>query len=122
MKRGRVLDHLVDLPSLVAELHLRGFDQDKVDSALRCLVHVFAVEGQASPEHGGILAEDLISTYDLEVVQAATELFLEKSKVLGREVFRVRWGCQETAKTMERELWNHVSHPWAEYVSQIDGR
>lgn len=121
MKRNLAQTSPVDLPSLVTELHLRGFDQDKIDAALRCLVHVYAVQGSASGE-GGILAEDILNSYDLEVVQVATELFLEKSMVEGKEVLRVRWGCEESAKTMERELWNHASHRWEEFVSQLDGR
>ena len=112
----------VDLISLFSELHFRGFDQDKVDTALKCLAHVHAVQGYASSEVGGVLAEDIINTYDLEIVQAATELFLEKSMAEGKEVFRVKWGCEEAAKTMEAELWNHASHRWEEFVSQLDGR
>jgi len=112
----------VDLPALVSELHLRGFDQDKVDSALRCLVHVYVVQGYAATEVGGILAEDILSTYDLDVVQAGTQLFLEKSMTQGREVFRVRWGCEVAAKTMENQLWDHSSQRWEEFVSQVDER
>ncbi len=122
MKENQDIHLLVDLASLVSELHLRGFDQQKVDSALRCLVHVYAVQDLASTETGGILAEDIINSYDLDVVQAGIQLFLEKSMVQGREVFRVRWGCEDTAKTMERELWNHVSHRWEEFVGQLDPR
>ena len=111
----------MDLLSLVTELHFRGFHQDKVDSALKCLAHVYAVQGYATGD-GGILAEDVINSYDLEVVQAAGDLFLEKSLVHGKEVFRVKWGCEDAAKTMQRELWNHASHRWGEFVSQLDGR
>ena len=121
MKENGVLA-VVDLISLVSELHFRGFDQDRVDSALKCLAHVYAVQGYASEDTGGILAEDVINTYELDIVQAASELFLEKSMDQGKEVFRVRWGCEEAAKTMERELWNHASHRWEEFVSQLDGR
>jgi hypothetical protein len=112
----------VDLPSLVTELHLRGFDETKVDSALKCLAHVYAVQGYASAEAGGVLAEDIVNTYDLDVVQAASELFLEKSMLQGREIFRVRWGCEGAAKIMEGELWDHASHRWEEFVTQLDGR
>ena len=112
----------MDLPSLVTELHFRGFDESKVDSALKCLAHVFAVQGHASPDGGGVLAEDMVDNYDLDVIQAASQLFLDKSMVQGREVFRVRWGCEGAAKAMEAELWNHASHRWVEFVSQLDGR
>ncbi len=106
----------------MSELHLRGFDQDKVDSALRCLVHVYAVQNSASPGVGGIIAEDIVNTYALDVVQAATELFLEKSMVQGREVFSVKWGCDEAAKVMEQELWDHSAQRWEEFVAQLDDR
>jgi len=122
MKETLVHRILVDLPSLVSELHLRGLDQEKVDSALRCLVHVYAVQDFASPDGGGILAEDIISTYHLDVVQAASQLFLETTMAQGREVFRVKWGCEDAARTMERELWNHTSQRWEEFVAQIDDR
>jgi hypothetical protein len=112
----------VDLPSLVTELHLRGFDEIKVDSTLKCLAHVYAVQGYASTDAAGVLAEDIINSYDLDVVLAASELFLEKSMVQGREIFRVRWGCEGAAKIMEGELWDHASHRWEEFVSQLDGR
>ena len=112
----------MDLPGLVSELHLRGFDQDKVDSALRCLVHVYAVQGYLATDVGGILAEDILNTYELDVVQAGTQLFLEKSMAQGREVFRVRWGCEVAAKTMEDQLWEHSSQRWDEFVSQVDER
>ena len=62
---------IVDLPSLVAELQIRGFDQDKVDNAIKCLVHVYEVQ-DSNLEAGGILAEDLISVYEPDVVQAAS--------------------------------------------------
>lgn len=112
----------MDLPALISELHFRGFDQSKVDSALRCLVHVYEVQAFASPDVGGILAEDLVATYDMDIIQAASELFLDRSKVLGKEVFRVRWGFQDTAKMLEDELWQHASSRWEEYVAQSDGR
>ncbi len=112
----------VDLQSLATELHLRGFDQQKVDSALRCLVHVYAVQNSEQTESGGILAEDLVSTYSLEVVQAASELFLEKSMLQGREVFRVRWGCEDSARTMEERLWENSSGRWETFVSELDDR
>jgi hypothetical protein len=112
----------VDLPSINTELRFRGLDQEKVDSALSCLVHVYAVQDFASPDVGGVLAEDIINVYPLEVVQAASQLFLEKSMSQGREVFRVKWGCEEAAKTMKAHLWEHGSERWEEFVNQVDGR
>jgi len=112
----------VDLPSLTTELHLRGFDIDKVDSALRCLVHVHAVQDSTLTDAGGILAEDILDTYELSVVQAATELFLDRSLVQGRDVFRVRWGCEAAAEAMEDQLWSHASERWEEFVAQLDER
>ena len=112
----------MDLPSLVTELHLRGFDVDKVDSALRCLVHVHAVQDHTPADTGGILAEDILDTYELSVVQAATELFLDRSRTQGRDVFRVRWGCEAAAEAMEDQLWSHASERWEEFVAQLDGR
>ena len=112
----------MDLQSLVTELHIRGFDQNKVDSALRCLVHVYAVQGSASSDTGGILAEDILDKYELDVVQAATQLFLEKTMSEGKEVFRVRWGCESAAEEIEEQLWAHASSRWAEFVARIDER
>jgi hypothetical protein len=111
----------VDLPSLVTELQIRGFDQERVDSAIKILVHVYEIQDSNS-EAGGILAEDLINTYEPEVLQAATEIFLDKNMVQGREVFRVRWGSDDTAKTMDKQLWEHASDRWQEFVSQVDER
>ena len=112
----------MDLQSLMSELHLRGLDQDRVDSALRCLVHVYSVQDTASPETGGILAQDILDNYELNVVQAAIQLFLEKAMSQGREVFRVRWGCETAAETMQEQLWDHVAHRWEEFVAQLNDR
>ena len=112
----------MDLLSLASELHLRGFDQDTVDAALRCLTHVYAVEGVAAPEQGGILAEDIVNTYPPDVVQAASELFLDATEVQGREVFRVRGGYQDAAETIEEELWSNSAGRWGEFVAQLDDR
>ena len=122
MKRTLAQFNLVDLPSLVSELHLRGFHTDTVDCALRCLVHVYAVQDSTSLEKEGVLAQDLLDTYPLEVVQAATQLFLDTSMAQGREVFRVKWGCEAAARTMEEELWAHATQRWEEFVGQLDGR
>ncbi|HUK80780.1 MAG TPA: hypothetical protein VLU91_08995 [Nitrososphaerales archaeon] len=112
----------MDLPSLMSELHLRGLDQSKVDSALRCLVHVFSVQDAASSEGGGILAEDILDSYDLDVVQAAAQLFLDKAMSQGREVFRVRWGCEAAAEAMQEQLWTHAADRWEEFVAQLNDR
>ena len=106
----------------MSELHLRGFDQEKVDEALRCLVHVHAVQDSPPGKDGGILAEDILNKYDLGVVQAATQLFLDRSMSQGREVFRVRWGCEVAAESMEEQLWAHASSRWEEFVAQLDER
>ncbi len=122
IKENQAKQTLVDLSTLATELHLRGFDQEKVDSALGCLVHVHAVQDAASPEVGGVLAEDILNTYPLEVVQAASQLFLETSKFQGREVFRVKWGCEDAAEKMEDELWRNATERWEEYVAQVNRR
>jgi hypothetical protein len=105
----------------MSELHLRGFNQDKVDEALRCLVHVHAVQ-DSSEDGGGILAEDIINKYDLNILQAATQLFLETSTSQGMEVYRVRWGCEAAAESMEEQLWDHASSRWEDFVAQLDER
>jgi hypothetical protein len=112
----------LDLPSLTTELQLRGFDQERVDKALRCLVHVYAVQDHTSPDKGGMLVEDVVNTYPMEVVQAASELFLEKLKAGGVQVFRVKWGCEDAAKNMEGQLWDYASHRWNEFVAGADER
>ena len=112
----------MDLQSLVSELHLRGFNPDKVDEALRCLVHVQAVQGCAPADAAGILAEDILKKYDLDVVQAATQLFLERSMSEGKEVFRVRWGCDAAGESMEEQLWSNARSRWEEFASQLDER
>jgi hypothetical protein len=112
----------VDIPSLTTELHLRGFDQENIDSALRCLVHVHAVQDTASPDSSGVLAEDILNTYPLEVVQAASQLFLDTLKSEGREVFRVRWGCEDAAVQMEERLWENGSKWWEGFVEQLNER
>jgi hypothetical protein len=56
------------------------------------------------------------------VVQAAIELFLERSLVNGKEAFRLKWGWEEAAKIEDRELWDHGSPRWSEFVSQLDDR
>jgi hypothetical protein len=122
IKENRVQVILVDIPSLTTELHLRGFDQEMIDSALRCLVHVHAVQETASPDATGVLAEDILNTYSLEVVQAASQLFLDTLKAQGREVFRVRWGCEDAAAQMEERLWENGSKWWEGFVQQLNER
>ncbi len=122
IKENPVSIFLVDLASLVAELQLRGLAQESIDSALKCLVHVYAVQDTASPDAGGVLAEDIVNTYSLDVVQAASQLFLETVKSHGKEAFRVKWGFDDAAKNMEKELWEHASGRWEEFASQLDQR
>ncbi|HUK79830.1 MAG TPA: hypothetical protein VLU91_04130 [Nitrososphaerales archaeon] len=112
----------MDLQSLTSELHLRGLDQSEVDSALRCLVHVYSVQDTVSLEAGGILAQDILENYDLNVVQAATQLFLDKAMSQGREVFRVKWGCDSAAGAMQDQLWDHAAYRWEEFVAQLNDR
>jgi len=106
----------------MSELHLRGLDQSKVDSALRCLVHVYSVQDSASMDAGGILAQDILENYELTVVQAATQLFLDKAMSQGREVFRVKWGCESAAAAMQDQLWDHAALRWEEFVAQLNDR
>ena len=112
----------MDLSSLATELHYRGFGQEMVDSAFRCLVHVHAVQDHASDEKKGILAQDILDKYPLEVVQVASELFLERTKAGPQEAYRVRWGYEEAAATMEEQLWDHTCSRWDEFVSSLDER
>ena len=112
----------MDIPSLTTELHLRGFDQEKIDSSFRCLAHVHAVQDMASPDAAGVLAEDILNTYSLEVVQAASQVFLDTLRADGREVFRVRWGCEDAAVQMEERLWENGSKWWEGFVQQLNER
>jgi hypothetical protein len=122
MNENRHCGGVLDLPSLMTELQLRGFDQDKVDSALRCLVHVYAVQDHTSKGGGGMLVEDVVNTYPIEIVQAASEVFLDKLKAGGLEVYRVKWGFEDTAKMMEKQLWDLASAHWNEFVAGADER
>lgn len=112
----------VDLPSLLAELHIRGLSREKSRSALKCLQQVHMTQAFASPEGAGVLMEDLAANYDLDVIQAASQLFLEKRMVQGREVFTVKWGCENVAEGVEKESWKRVSHKWETYVQGLDDR
>ena len=112
----------MDLPSLISERHLRGFDQRKVDETLMLLVHVHEVQDYASTEPGGVQAADILKAYDTDVIQAAIELFLERSMMNGMEVFSLKWGWEEAAQIEDRDLWDHGSPRWGEFVSQLDRR
>ena len=112
----------MDLVSLVTELQFRGLDQAKVDSALKCLVHVYAVQDNTNPDAGGVLVQDVVSTYPLDVVQAASELFLERQNSAGLEVYRLRWGYTEAARMMEKQLWDNTSLRWEEFMAPLDDR
>jgi hypothetical protein len=111
----------LDLNSIISELQIRGLDQDKVDSALRCLVYVQAVQEMTS-EDGGVLAEDILNNYSMQVVQAATEVFLEKTKVHGLEVLRIKWGCKGAAETLEKQMWDYAAARWDEFVESLNER
>ena len=112
----------MDIPTLITELQLRGFGQEKVDTAIRCLVHVHAIQDFTTDGNGGVLVEDVVSTYPVEVVQAASELFLERSKSGAQQVYRVRWGCEDAATNMEEQLWDLSSSRWNEFVSNVNDR
>ncbi len=112
----------MDLASLVTELQFRGLDQAKVDTALKCLVHIYAVQDSTGSETGGVLVQDVVSTYPLEVVQAVSELFLERQKSSGFDVYRLKWGYEAAAKLMEKQLWDNSSLRWEEFMSQVDDR
>ena len=112
----------MDLDSLTAELQIRGFDQNRIDTALRCLVHVFEVQDHTSKEKGGVLVEDVLNTYPLEITTAASELFLERLSSFGRDVFRVRWGFENAARRLERQLWENGSDRWREFIQGFDDR
>jgi len=38
------------------------------------------------------------------------------------ELFRVKWGCEAAADSMEGALWSNSSTRWSEFVSQLDER
>ena len=104
----------------MTELQIRGFDQQRLDSALRCLVHVHSVQDFTNSEGGGVLAADILSSYPLEVTQVASELFLERLVVAGQDVFRVKWGFDEAARWVERRLWENSAVRWEEFVEGLD--
>jgi hypothetical protein len=112
----------VDIDGLITELQIRGFDQAKVDSALKCLVHVHAVQDFTNDETGGVLVKDILSSYPFEVTNAALELYFERSTVYGQDVFRVKWGYDVAARRLERQLWQNSSARWQEFVDGLDER
>jgi len=112
----------VDIDGLITELQIRGFDETKIDSALRCLVHVHAAEDFTNDDAGGVLAKDILNSYPFEVTCAASELYFERMTVYGQDVFRVKWGYDVAAKSLERQLWQNASARWEEFVAGLDER
>ena len=112
----------MDIKGLVTELQIRGFDQAKIDSALKCLVHVHAVQDFTNDDAGGVLAKDILNSYSLEVAQAASELYFERATVYGQDVFRVKWGYDSATKWLEKQLWLNASDRWEEFVGGLDER
>ncbi len=85
-------------------------------------MHVHAVQDSTGPDTGGVLVQDIVNTYPLEVVQVASELFLERLKAAGTEVYRLKWGYDDAAKMMEMQLWDNASFRWEEFASGLDDR
>jgi hypothetical protein len=112
----------VDIDGLITELQIRGFDQQKIDSALRCLVHVHAVQDFTNGDEGGVLVKDILSSYPFEVTHAASELYFDRMTVFGQDVFRVRWGYDAAARFLEKQLWQNASTRWEEFVEALDER
>jgi hypothetical protein len=112
----------MDIDGLITELQIRGFDQARIDSALRCLVHIHAVEDFTNDDAGGVLVKDVLNSYPFEVSQAASELYFERMMVYGQDVFRVKWGYDAAAKFLERQVWQNASARWEEFVEGLDER
>jgi len=112
----------VDIDGLITELQIRGFDQGKIDSALRCLLHVHVVEDFTNSDGGGVLVTDILNAYSLEVTQAAAELYFDRTSVHGQDVFRVKWGYEAAARFLEKQLWQNSSTRWQEFVDGLDER
>jgi hypothetical protein len=113
---------VVDLEGLITELHIRGFDDQRTDSALRCLVHVYAVQDCTNEEGGGVLVKDILNSYPLEVAQVASELYFERLAVCGQDVFRVKWGYEAAARSLEKQVWENASARWVEFVAGLNPR
>lgn len=112
----------MDIDGLTTELQIRGLSQEKIDSALKCLVHVYSVQEFTNSEGGGVLAKDILSSYPLEVAQVASELYFERLNICGQDVFRVKWGYDAAAHSLERQLWENASARWREFVEVLDDR
>ena len=112
----------MDIDGLTTELQIRGFDQAKIDSALKCLVHVHAVQDFTNNEAGGVLVKDVLNSYPFEVISAALELYFERMTVCGQDVFRVKWGYDAAAQKLEKQLWQNASARWQEFVDGLDER
>jgi hypothetical protein len=112
----------VDTDGLITELQIRGFDQAKIDSALKCLVHVHAVQDFTNEDTGGVLVKDILNSYPFEVTSAASELYFERMTACGQDVFRVKWGYEAAAHRLERQLWQNASARWQEFVDGLDER
>jgi len=112
----------VDISGLITEFRIRGLDQRKIDSALKCLVYVQSVQDVTNSEGGGVLVKDVLDSYPLEVTQVASELYLEKLALWGFDVFRVRWGYDSAARSAARRLWDGASSSWEKFADGLDGR
>lgn len=112
----------MDIDGLTTELQIRGFDQAKIDSALKCLVHVHAVQDFTNEDTGGVLVKDILNSYPFEVTSAASELYFDRMAVCGQDVFRVKWGYEAAARLLERRLWQNASARWQEFVDGLDER
>jgi len=112
----------VDIDGLITELQIRGLDQAKIDSALRCLVHVHAVQDFTNDDAGGVLVKDILNSYPFEVSQAASELYFERITVYGQDVFKVKWGYEAAAKFLEKQMWQNALARWEEFVEGLDER
>lgn len=112
----------MDIDGLITELQIRGFDEAKIDSALRCLVHVHAVEDFTNDDAGGVLVKDILNAYPFEVTSAASELYFDRMTVYGQDVFRVKWGYDAAAKWLEKQLWQNASARWEEFVDGLNER
>jgi hypothetical protein len=112
----------VDIDGLITELQIRGLDQARVDSALKCLVHVHAVQDFTNDDAGGVLVKDVLNSYPFEVTVAASELYFERATVYGQDVFRVKWGYDAATRWLEKRLWQNASDRWEEFVDGLDER
>ncbi len=112
----------MDIDGLITELQIRGLDQARVDSALKCLVHVHAVQDFTNDDAGGVLVKDVLNSYPFEVTVAASELYFERATVYGQDVFRVKWGYDAATRWLEKRLWQNASDRWEEFVDGLDER